>query len=142
VRLAEPFSFFIDRSLGGAFVAAAIREVGHSIVVHDDEFESDARDVDWLREVGRVAGSSSPRTRVEPLPPADSEKTLACTRDFTQVRDLTLFAVSFRSFARISRPVLEKCRNQRIFAFKTAAFDHSATPPTPFCVNRCDNRRP
>jgi PIN like domain len=129
VRLAEPFSFFIDRSLGGAFVAAAIREVGHSIVVHDDEFESDARDVDWLREVGRVAGSSSPRTRVEPLPPAGSEKTLACTRDFTQVRDLTLFAVSFR-------------RNQRIFAFKTAAFDHSATPPTPFCVNRCDNRRP
>jgi hypothetical protein len=31
--------------------------------------------------------------RVEPLPPAGSEKTLACTRDLTQVRDLTLFAV-------------------------------------------------
>jgi hypothetical protein len=52
VRLAEPFTFFVDRSLGGAFVAAALREAGHPIVVHDDEFEPDARDVDWLRSVG------------------------------------------------------------------------------------------
>jgi hypothetical protein len=52
VRLAEPFTFFVDRSLGGAFVAAAIREGGHPIVVHDDEFKPDARDVDWLRTVG------------------------------------------------------------------------------------------
>lgn len=52
MRLAEPFTFFVDRSLGGAFVATAIREAGHAIVVHDDEFDPDARDVDWLRAVG------------------------------------------------------------------------------------------
>ena len=68
--------------------------------------------------------------RVDPLPPAGSEKTLACTRDLTQVRDLTLFAVYFRSFARASQPASEERRNQRNFAFKTAAFDHSATPPS------------
>lgn len=53
MRLADPFTFFVDRSLGGVFVAAAIRQAGLKVVVHDDEFEPDARDVDWLREVGR-----------------------------------------------------------------------------------------
>jgi PIN like domain len=52
VRLAEPFTFFVDRSLGGAFVATAVREAGHAVVVHDDEFDANARDVDWLRAVG------------------------------------------------------------------------------------------
>jgi hypothetical protein len=52
VKLVEPFTFFVDRSLGGAFVAAALREAHQNVVVHDDEFQSDARDVDWLRAVG------------------------------------------------------------------------------------------
>ena len=52
MKLAEPFTFFVDRSLGGAFVADALREAGHAVVVHDDEFEPDARDVEWLRAVG------------------------------------------------------------------------------------------
>jgi hypothetical protein len=52
VRLAEPFTFFVDRSLGGAFVATAVRQAGHGVVVHDDEFDPNARDVDWLRAVG------------------------------------------------------------------------------------------
>lgn len=52
------------------------------------------------------------------------------------MRDLTLFAVSFRSFARASQPALEERRNQRIFAFKTAAFDHAVTPPVRL-IARC-----
>lgn len=53
MRLAEPFTFFVDRSLGGTFVASAIRQAGLQVIVHDDEFEPDARDVDWLRAVGQ-----------------------------------------------------------------------------------------
>ena len=53
VKLAEPYTFFVDRSLGGVFVAGALREAGHLVVVHDDEFEPDARDVDWLQAVGQ-----------------------------------------------------------------------------------------
>ena len=52
MKLAEPFTFFVDRSLGGAFVAGALRAAGHAVVVHDDEFRPDARDVDWLTTVG------------------------------------------------------------------------------------------
>jgi hypothetical protein len=52
VRLAEPFTFFVDRSLGGACVAKAIREAGQGVVVHDDVFDPDARDIDWLTAVG------------------------------------------------------------------------------------------
>jgi hypothetical protein len=53
VKLAEPFTFFVDRSLGGAFVTGALRDVRQAVVAHDDEFEPDARDVDWLRAVGK-----------------------------------------------------------------------------------------
>lgn len=52
MRLVEPFTFFVDRSLGGAVVAAAVRASGHDVVVHDDVFAPDARDVDWLQVVG------------------------------------------------------------------------------------------
>jgi hypothetical protein len=53
VKLVEPYTFFVDRSLGGAFVAGALREAGHAVVAHDDEFEADARDVEWLQAVGK-----------------------------------------------------------------------------------------
>lgn len=53
MKLVEPYTFFIDRSLGGAFVARALREAGHAVMVHDDEFEPDARDVEWLEGVGK-----------------------------------------------------------------------------------------
>lgn len=52
MKLAEPFTLFVDRSLGGSFVADALREAGQRVVVHDDEFEPNARDVDWLQVVG------------------------------------------------------------------------------------------
>lgn len=53
MKLAEPYTFFVDRSLGGAFVAGALREAGQAVVAHDDEFEADVRDVEWLQAVGK-----------------------------------------------------------------------------------------
>jgi len=52
VKLAEPFTFFVDRSLGAAFVAGALRSAGHAVAVHDDHFAPDATDSDWLTAVG------------------------------------------------------------------------------------------
>jgi len=77
VKLAEPFTFFVDRSLGGAFVARALRENGRTVVVHDDEFEPDARDVDWLQAVGKqgwvvglvlVCSATAGPARCDPVP--------------------------------------------------------------------------
>jgi hypothetical protein len=55
-RLREPFTFFIDRSLGAWLVAEAIRigcEPGELVQVHDDHFPQDTTDTAWLEEVGR-----------------------------------------------------------------------------------------
>lgn len=49
---AEPI-YFVDRSLGGKFVAAALRAAGAEVVVHDDVFAQNATDVEWLAEAGR-----------------------------------------------------------------------------------------
>ncbi len=54
-RLREPFTFFIDRSLGARLVADAIRvgcEPGEVIHVHDDHFPQDTTDTEWLKAVG------------------------------------------------------------------------------------------
>ena len=45
--------FFIDRSLGKKIIAAALRQADVEVHVHDDYFPSDARDENWLQEVGR-----------------------------------------------------------------------------------------
>jgi hypothetical protein len=52
VRLPEPFTFFLDRSLGGEIVATALRSAGERAVAHDDHFADDEPDVAWLRQVG------------------------------------------------------------------------------------------
>lgn len=44
--------FFIDRSLGRKAVAAALRQVGEKVEIHDDHLPQDAKDEDWLRYVG------------------------------------------------------------------------------------------
>ena len=49
----KPLAVFLDRSLGKKTIAAALREAGVEVHVHDDYFLPDARDEDWLREVGR-----------------------------------------------------------------------------------------
>jgi hypothetical protein len=52
VRLVEPFTFFVDRSLGSGVVADALRAVRERVVIHDDHFATDAPDTEWLTKVG------------------------------------------------------------------------------------------
>ncbi|MGB3614160.1 MAG: hypothetical protein WBA10_10225 [Elainellaceae cyanobacterium] len=48
----EPFTFFIDRCLGGKSLAQALRNLNIAVEVHDDHFAKNALDVDWLPAVG------------------------------------------------------------------------------------------
>jgi hypothetical protein len=48
----EPLVFFLDRSLGKKKIADALRQTGERVEVHDDHFPPDAKDVDWLSNVG------------------------------------------------------------------------------------------
>lgn len=45
--------FYLDRSLGRHQVADALRAAGARVEVHDDQFDQDCPDQDWLAEVGR-----------------------------------------------------------------------------------------
>ncbi len=51
-RLPEPWTFFIDRSVGGRIVAEALLTAGETVEIHDDHFAKDAPDVEWLAAVG------------------------------------------------------------------------------------------
>jgi hypothetical protein len=53
VRLPEPYTFFIDRSLGGHVVADGLRGSGEKVRVHDDLFAQDTDDEVWLADVGQ-----------------------------------------------------------------------------------------
>jgi hypothetical protein len=50
----EPLVFFLDRSLGKEIIADALRAAGADVRIHDDLFAQDARDQDWLPEVGKL----------------------------------------------------------------------------------------
>jgi predicted nuclease of predicted toxin-antitoxin system len=45
--------FFVDRSLGGKLVVQALLDVGAEVVVHDDVFDQDTPDMDWLVAAGK-----------------------------------------------------------------------------------------
>jgi predicted nuclease of predicted toxin-antitoxin system len=45
--------FFIDRSLGKHTVSSALRNAGAQVELHDDHFQPDAKDAEWLLEAGR-----------------------------------------------------------------------------------------
>jgi predicted nuclease of predicted toxin-antitoxin system len=47
-----PATFFLDRSLGKKVVAQALKAAGAHVEIHDDHFASDARDEEWLTDVG------------------------------------------------------------------------------------------
>ena len=49
----DPFVLFIDRSLGKQIIATALRSAGFQVEVHDNHFSPDAKDQEWLTEVGR-----------------------------------------------------------------------------------------
>ena len=51
----ETAVFFIDRCVGKKSVAVPLREAGLNVELHDDHFQQDALDEDWLPEVGRRA---------------------------------------------------------------------------------------
>jgi predicted nuclease of predicted toxin-antitoxin system len=52
VKPPEPFTWFIDRSLGRK-IAVDLRAAGFRVEEHSDHFVHDAPDADWLAEVGR-----------------------------------------------------------------------------------------
>jgi hypothetical protein len=43
----------VDRALGTITVAAALRSAGCTVEIHDQHFAPDAKDTEWLPEVGR-----------------------------------------------------------------------------------------
>ncbi|MGH1396088.1 MAG: hypothetical protein ACRAVC_18970 [Trichormus sp.] len=45
--------FFIDRCLGKKTIAEKLRSAGIAIEIHDDHFVQDAKDEEWLPEVGK-----------------------------------------------------------------------------------------
>jgi predicted nuclease of predicted toxin-antitoxin system len=53
VKLPEPFTFFVDRSLGRKGVVLALRAAGEQVHAHDDHFAQDTLDAKWLVEVGQ-----------------------------------------------------------------------------------------
>jgi hypothetical protein len=68
--LLEPFTFFIDRSIGGRIVAAALQAQGELVEVHDAHFDKKAPDVEWLAAVGSrnwVVISKDDRIRMSEL---------------------------------------------------------------------------
>lgn len=48
----EPPIFFLDRSLGKIRIATALRQTGAIVHIHDDYFPPNAKDEDWLTQVG------------------------------------------------------------------------------------------
>ena len=53
MKLPDPFIVFLDRSLGKQVIATALRAAGFKVEVHDNRFSTDAKDHEWLTEVGR-----------------------------------------------------------------------------------------
>lgn len=52
LKLPEPFTYFVDRCLGGEILPNALRESGFNIEVHHDHFKDDTADAAWLAVVG------------------------------------------------------------------------------------------
>jgi predicted nuclease of predicted toxin-antitoxin system len=51
-KLHNPPTFFLDRSLGRLKIAAALRQAGATVEVHDDLFHQGAADEVWLQAAG------------------------------------------------------------------------------------------
>ena len=49
----QPTVFFVDRCLGKGKIVEALRRLDIAIEVHDDHFDNNAQDVDWLPEIGK-----------------------------------------------------------------------------------------
>jgi len=63
-------TYFVDRSLGGNIVVNALRNAGAEVKAHDDLFEIDALDEEWLQHCGMrgwIVLSKDPRIMRNPL---------------------------------------------------------------------------
>ncbi|WP_437831731.1 hypothetical protein [Sorangium sp. So ce1153] len=52
MKLREPFTYFVDRSLGRGLVVEALRAAKLEVHAHDDHFAQNTPDAEWLVEVG------------------------------------------------------------------------------------------
>lgn len=52
-RQREQITFFVCRSLGGKSLVTTLRELGETVVGHDEAFAADCEDVAWLPVVGQ-----------------------------------------------------------------------------------------
>lgn len=55
--------FFLDRSLGKNKIATTLRQRGTQVKIHDDYFPSNAKDREWLPEVGKRGWIVLPKDR-------------------------------------------------------------------------------
>lgn len=53
MKLPEPYTYFVDRSLGRGIVVAVLRAANETVHAHDDHFAQNTPDAEWLVEVGR-----------------------------------------------------------------------------------------
>jgi predicted nuclease of predicted toxin-antitoxin system len=66
----ERLVFFVDRSLGKHVVPDALRAAGYSCEIHDDHFQPDTEDQEWLRALADlkwVVLTKDERIRYRPL---------------------------------------------------------------------------
>jgi len=66
----EPPVFFLDHSLGNKKIAEALCQQGVRVEVHENHFPIDAKDEDWLPEVGQrgwIVFTKDDRIRYRPI---------------------------------------------------------------------------
>jgi hypothetical protein len=104
----EPLVFFIDRSLGRKIVAQALREIGETVEIHDDHFAPDAKDADWLLEVGKrswivLTKDDRIRYRVTERTAIVSARVRAFVMTSTQLQGAEMGAAFIKALPRIKR---------------------------------------
>lgn len=104
----EPLVFFIDRSLGKKIVAQALRQIGETVEIHDDHFAPDAKDEDWLSEVGRrgwvvLTKDDRIRYRVTERTALTSAKVRAFVLTSSQLQGAEMAAAFVNALPRIKR---------------------------------------
>jgi hypothetical protein len=114
-RPPEPLVFFIDRSLGTKIVAQALREIGETVEIHDDHFVPDAKDEDWLLEVGKrgwivFTKDDRIRYRVTERTAIVTAKVRAFVLTSTQLQGTEMAAAFIEALPRIKRLVASNAR--------------------------------
>jgi beta-lactamase class A len=107
-RPPEPLVFFIDRSLGRKIVAQALREIGRDRRDPRRPFCPDAKDEDWLFEVGKrgwivLTKDDRIRYRVTERTAIASAKVRAFVLTSTQMQGTEMAAAFTKALPRIKR---------------------------------------